>query len=64
MAFVLEDAQGVCGYMLATLDSETFYKQYVDEWIPMITKDYPSPPLATKDKEPTPEEVCVCAHSV
>ena len=57
LSFVLEDAQGVCGYMLAAVDSETFYKQFVSEWLPLIVNDYPSPPLTPKEKTPTPEEV-------
>ena len=37
LAFVLEDSDGlVCGYVLAALHSDTFYKRYVDEWLPKM----------------------------
>ena len=45
LAFVLKDVDGqVCGYVLAALDSETFYKQYVDEWLPKMRQLYPTIP--------------------
>ncbi len=57
LCFVLEDALGVCGYMLATLDSQAFYKAYLEEWLPLVTNDYPVPPLEVREKGPHPEEV-------
>jgi GNAT superfamily N-acetyltransferase len=42
-AFVLEDSQGVCGYVLGAMDSEPFYKQLAEEWFPKVRATY-SPP--------------------
>lgn len=42
-AFVLEDDQGVCGYVLAALDSAPFYRRVRDEWLPRIRADYTQP---------------------
>ena len=37
LAFVLEDPEGsVCGYVLAALHSDAFYRRYVDEWLPKM----------------------------
>lgn len=49
-ALALEDEEGVCGYCLATPDSETFYRRFVNEWLPPIQKTLsaptaPPPPL-------------------
>ena len=42
LAFVLEDADGhVCGYVLAALQSDIFYKRYVNEWLPKMRQLYP-----------------------
>ena len=43
LAFVLEDPQGVCGYVLAALDSKKFYQAYVDKWLPGIRLRHPEP---------------------
>ena len=50
--------------MLATLDSQAFYKAYLEEWLPLITNDYPVPPLDVREKQPNPEEVLfiTCEH--
>ncbi len=42
-AFVLEDEQGVCGYTLGALDTITFQKRYLEEWLPPLQKKYPDP---------------------
>ncbi len=44
LAFVLEDAGGVCGYVLGALDSRTFYARYDAEWRPALCARYPMPP--------------------
>jgi protein O-GlcNAcase/histone acetyltransferase len=44
LSFVLEDSEGVCGYVLAARDSETFYSQFTSEWLPQLEGKYPSPP--------------------
>jgi hypothetical protein len=42
LAFVLVDSYGaVCGYVLAVLQSRTFYQRYVDEWLPKMKEFYP-----------------------
>ncbi|MCA9837783.1 MAG: GNAT family N-acetyltransferase [Trueperaceae bacterium] len=44
LAFVLEDEQGVCGYILGALDSSLFYRRMVKEWLPGILPQYENPP--------------------
>ncbi|CAF1233759.1 unnamed protein product [Rotaria sp. Silwood1] len=45
LAFVLEDSDGnVCGYVLATLNNDVFYKQYLEEWLPKMKQLYSSIP--------------------
>lgn len=43
LAFVLEDALGVCGYVLGALDSEKFYRAYQNEWLPRLQQQHPEP---------------------
>jgi ribosomal protein S18 acetylase RimI-like enzyme len=43
LAFVLTDAAGVCGYVLAALDSERFYRRFCEEWLPPIRAQFPEP---------------------
>jgi len=43
LAFVAEDALGVCGYVLAALDSKKFYHAYLTQWLPDIRKNHPEP---------------------
>ena len=43
LAFVLEDKEGVCGYVLGALDSARFYKRYLEEWVPKMQADHPEP---------------------
>lgn len=42
-SLVLEDAQGVCGYALAALDSRAFYDRYEREWRPALCARHPDP---------------------
>lgn len=45
LAFVLKDLEGnICGYVLAALHSDLFYKRYVNEWLPMMKQMYPTIP--------------------
>ena len=44
LAFVLEDEQGVCGYVLGALDSGAFFRRYREEWLPPLQARYPDPP--------------------
>ncbi|XP_065187577.1 protein O-GlcNAcase-like [Sycon ciliatum] len=39
-AYIVEDSDGVCGYVLGALDSNFFYKRYRAEWVPAIIKKY------------------------
>ena len=39
---MLEDDTGVCGYVLAALDSRQFYKQFAEKWTPSVISKYPS----------------------
>ncbi len=43
LTFVLEDKHGVCGYILGTLGSKTFYKRLASEWFSELRKQYPKP---------------------
>ena len=43
LAFVLEDEQGVCGYILGALDTLDFQKRYLDKWLPPLQERYPDP---------------------
>lgn len=43
LAFVLEDALGVCGYALGALDSARFYRRYSEEWLPPLQARYREP---------------------
>jgi ribosomal protein S18 acetylase RimI-like enzyme len=42
-AFVIEGPDGVCGYVLGALDSESFYRRLRDEWLPPIASRLPDP---------------------
>jgi ribosomal protein S18 acetylase RimI-like enzyme len=42
-SFILEDAQGVCGYALGAFDSRTFYARYEAEWRPDLCARFPAP---------------------
>ncbi|UJR32893.1 hypothetical protein I4U23_020354 [Adineta vaga] len=45
LSFVLEDSERhVCGYVLAALDSDLFYTQYVNEWLSKMKQLYPIMP--------------------
>jgi ribosomal protein S18 acetylase RimI-like enzyme len=43
LALILEDAEGICGYSLAALDSKTFYRRYESEWRPNLVAQFPMP---------------------
>ena len=43
LAFVLEDARGVCGYVLGALDTKRFYTAYVRDWLPDLRSGHPEP---------------------
>ncbi|GAB3264549.1 GNAT family N-acetyltransferase [Chitinimonas naiadis] len=39
-AWVVEDAQGVCGYALAVADSRHFYDRMETAWLPLLRQQY------------------------
>jgi ribosomal protein S18 acetylase RimI-like enzyme len=42
-AFVLENSDGVCGYVLGALDSPRFYHDYIHLWLPPLQARLPDP---------------------
>ncbi len=49
LTFVLEDSEGVCGYILGAFDSKTFYERMEAEWLPPLRAQYPKPSGDKKD---------------
>jgi ribosomal protein S18 acetylase RimI-like enzyme len=43
LSLLLEDAEGICGYAFAALDSQTFYDRYEREWRPQLVSEFPMP---------------------
>ena len=43
LTFVLEDEQGVCGYVMGALDSKEFYQAYLEHWVPALQRQFPAP---------------------
>ena len=41
--FILEDDQGICGYIMGVLESRTYYQWMHNEWLPKILVDYKKP---------------------
>ena len=54
LAFVLEDDAGVCGYVLAVLDSAQFYQDFRTIWLPQMTAKYP---VVGQTEQVSPEKV-------
>lgn len=52
LSFVVEDSKGVCGYVLATLDSAEFYDRFLEDWLPSVISKYPKPPSSTVQSNP------------
>ena len=44
LSLVLEDADGICGYVLGALDSREFYARYESEWRPQLCATFHAPP--------------------
>ena len=55
LSFVVEDSEGVCGYVLATLDSSQFYDCFLNDWLPTIIGKYPKP--SAEEEQRNPEQV-------
>jgi protein O-GlcNAcase/histone acetyltransferase len=62
LSFVLEDDDGVCGYVLAALDSQAFYSQFMKEWAPQVADKYSVPHVGIKELTPE-EEVSYSLHN-
>ncbi len=43
LSLILEDDQGLCGYVLGALDSRVFYDRYETEWRPDLCARFPAP---------------------
>jgi ribosomal protein S18 acetylase RimI-like enzyme len=43
LSFALEDAKGVCGYVLAARDSRDFYRRYDADWRPDLCRRFRAP---------------------
>lgn len=43
LAFVLEDSEGVCGYVLATANSARFFQRYEADWRPQLMASFAEP---------------------
>ena len=49
IAFVCEDNHGVCGYVLAAVDSFEFVERFTQKYLPKMRKLYPTNPATEKD---------------
>ena len=47
-AFVLEDEIGVCGYIIGTLNTKSFYNKVKSDWLPKLQKKYTDPIESSK----------------
>ena len=56
LAFVAEDAAGVGGYILGTLDTRAFAEQLESKWWPRLRIRYPDPPPGLPAERWTPDQ--------
>ena len=56
LAFVLEDAQGVGGYILGALDTRAFEEQLERNWWPRLRARYPDPAAGVPTEQWTPDQ--------
>ena len=56
LAFVLEDAQGVGGYILGALDTRAFEEQLESNWWPRLRTRYPDPAAGVPTEQWTPDQ--------
>ena len=56
LAFVLEDAQGVGGYILGALDTRAFEEQLESNWWPRLRARYPDPAAGVPAEQWTPDQ--------
>ena len=52
LAFVLEDALGVCGYVIGALDTRAFNATLERDWWPALRARYPLPPAPPPQRTP------------
>lgn len=55
--FVVEDSEGVCGYVLASLDAREHHNKMDSEYTPSMCVKYPKPE-ATEGLSPSEEMIC------
>ena len=55
-SFVIEDHEGICGYVLAALDAKDFTDKLEKDWLPAMQLKYPKPETSSPG-ELTPAEV-------
>lgn len=56
-SFVVENDDGVCGYILATPDANDFHRKMSVSWLPEMQKKYPLP-VETDNTSLTKAQVC------
>ena len=56
LAFVAEDDEGVGGYVLGALDTESFEERLEREWWPRLRGRYPEPPADVPEEEWTADQ--------
>eukprot|EP01065_Artemidia_motanka_P045431 TRINITY_DN6681_c4_g1_i1.p1 TRINITY_DN6681_c4_g1~~TRINITY_DN6681_c4_g1_i1.p1 ORF type:complete len:342 (+),score=100.94 TRINITY_DN6681_c4_g1_i1:58-1026(+) len=61
VAFVLEDSEGVCGYVLAAIDSRQFYGWLCNDYAPVALQRF-GPPIRAPIDDPTPQEQALLAE--
>jgi protein O-GlcNAcase/histone acetyltransferase len=57
-SFVIEDAVGICGYVLAALDAKEHAEKVENEWIPAMQEKYPKPNKSAGELSPAEEMIC------
>ena len=58
---VLEDAAGVCGYVVGVPDTRLFRRRLEDEWLPPLRRRYPAPAGNPSHWSPD-EQLCHLIH--
>lgn len=52
-SYIVEDHQGLCGYIVGTLHSAAFYRRLTEDWLPQVRNRYPDPAGEPEDWSPT-----------
>ena len=55
---MLEDSEGMCGYVMGVLDSQGFYEQHKRVWLPSLSCKYPSQSKCMNKTEQVCAGVC------